>query len=330
MSFAQPLYLLLFIPFVFLLILWNRKKRRITFPWIQLLKTRNRSLRSKIAFLVPLFLVLSMCFFIVALARPSWGLLNQDKPKEGIAIEIVMDRSGSMGILVDENKNRLDVVKEVFSQFMLSRKNDLVGLITFARFAETLSPLTANYKTLSQFTSNIKLVTDRREDGTSLGDGLILAAARLRNLKVGDRIIKSKVVILLTDGKSNTGTYSPFEGAQKAAEWGIKVFTIGFGTEGYIIQDTVLGKRKVPVGPSVDEESLKKIAEITQGAYFRAENQEDLQKVLKKIDSLETSKLVTKEAPPRIERYYLFLWIGTAFFLFAWLLELLYLPRIDI
>lgn len=215
--------------------------------------------------------------------------------REGIAIAMVVDRSGSMQardfVRGDTSVSRLDVVKQVFKDFVSSpnRESDLVGLVSFARYADGLCPLTLDHANLLIILEQLEIVSERSEDGTAVGEGLGLAVERVRTVDT-----KSKVIILLTDGVSNVGNLDPLQAADLAAQYGIKVYTIGAGTTGWAPFPVegpggrvVLQRAQV----AIDEETLKAIAERTGGRYFHAANADALQEVIEEIDRLERSEI---------------------------------------
>jgi Ca-activated chloride channel family protein len=264
-----------------------------------------------------------IAFLIVALARPRKGTILSEISTEGVAIEVVADRSGSMQTEMDyfgEKLNRFEVIKKVFSDFiagnkkgLTGRSSDLVGLITFARFADTTCPLVLSHSVLLEFLDKTDIVRLRSEDGTAIGDAIALAAARLKKAEDeiqqrkarlldsgektaggqdGDFKIKSKIMILLTDGMNNAGRYDPLSAAKLAKDWGIKIYSIGIGSaQAYTTIQTPLGVYKMPTEQNLDEGLLKSIAEETGGFYGRADNAETLVKIVEKINALERTKV---------------------------------------
>jgi Ca-activated chloride channel family protein len=225
---------------------------------------------------------------------------------------MVIDRSSSMSAEMEfagERTTRLDAVKAVFAAFLLGdgealsgRPNDLVGMTAFARHAETVCPLTLDHAALEKFLGSIHIVTRRADDGTAIGDAVALAAARLRQAEEtlrrqtggtgSDYTIKSKVLILLTDGQNNAGKRSPEEAAALAAEWGIKIYAIGVGAgASSATVRTPLGRYRVPMGSPMDEATLEGMAEATGGLYLRADDAEGLRKVYETIDRLERTEI---------------------------------------
>ena len=223
-------------------------------------------------------------------------------------------RSGSMGRQMDLGGavlTRLEAVKHVLREFLIGngadlsgRSSDLIGLITFARFAETACPLVRDHRAVVQLTDGLQPAQQRYEDGTAIGDGLALAAARLKTAEddlknrhgaeIGEDFkIKSKVVVLLTDGDNNAGEHDPLASAKLCADWGIKVYTIGIGGGGYQIFRTPFGTERVPIPDEIDESLLSRIAEMTGGVYFRAKDGDALRNIYSEIDKLERSSIKT-------------------------------------
>lgn len=261
---------------------------------------------------------------IIALARPQKGTVLSEISTEGVAIEVVADRSGSMQAEMDyygEKLNRLEVVKEVLSDFisgdkkeLRGRSGDLIGLVTFARYADTMCPLVHSHNVLLEFLKKTEIVRLRSEDGTAIGDAIALAAARLRKAeeeieqrraqlglegegqsedsKESGFKIKSKVIVLLTDGRNNTGEYDPLQAAELAKEWAIKIYTVGIGSaQAYTTVQTMMGTFKMPTHQELDERLLKAIAERTGGFYGRADDAKALREIVEKIDSLEKTEV---------------------------------------
>lgn len=326
MTFANPLafLLLLLLP---VLLLWEFRKRRdaVRFSSTDLPQASGSSLRARLRNL-PLFLrFLVLLLLIIALARPQQGLEKIQDVSKGIAIEMVVDRSSSMGTEFDfqgKSMTRLDAVKEIFADFVLGngsslkgRSDDLVGLLRFARFADTVCPLTLAHGPLNKFLETVKLVDRRDEDGTAIGDAVSLAAARLRTAedelrKAGKGRtayqIKSKVIILLTDGENNMGNYSPEQAASLAKKWGIKIYAIGVGGDETMQIRTLFGTQTIRTGQGVDKETLSKLATETGGKFWLAEDGESLQKIYQEIDRLEKSEVQSVRYVDYRERFFPF------------------------
>ena len=270
----------------------------------------------------------------MALARPRRGTVLSEISTEGVAIEAVVDRSGSMQTEMDffgQKLNRLEVVKKVLSDFiegdkkdLKGRRNDLVGLITFARYADTKCPLVHSHNVLTEFLNKTDIAI-RSEDGTAIGDAIALAAARLRKAEEeihqrkmqlassGENIsdanesgfkIKSRAIILLTDGINNAGQYDPLEAAELAKKWEIKIYTIGIGSaQAYTTVQTSLGTYKIPTGQNLDEGLLKRIAENTGGFYGRADDAKALRTLVERIDELEKTEVKSVQYTQFAERF---------------------------
>jgi Ca-activated chloride channel family protein len=235
---------------------------------------------------------------------------------------LVVDRSGSMHardfVRGDESVDRLRAVKQVLGRFLGAsggspgRPDDLIGLVTFARYADSVAPLTLDHANLAAILEDVEIVTDRDEDGTAVGEGLALAVERLRRHGA-----KSKVVILLTDGVSNAGEISPAQAADLAAALGVKVYAVGAGRTGYAPfptqwrGQTVLRQAFV----ELDERALQEIAERTGGRYFHAEDAAALAEVYDEIDSLERSEIVEIRFMQYEEHYAAFAGAGLALLL---------------
>ena len=271
---------------------------RVIFSSFRLLPAHGKSWRVRLSFLPPLLLALGAAALALALAGPRLEDRNDRVKKNGIAIMMAVDISGSMQALdlsePGRERTRLAAVKEVFADFVRGghglpgRPDDIIGVVTFARYADTRCPLTLDQDNLMQVASQIEFVSRPEEDGTALGDGLGLALERLRESRA-----KSRVVILLTDGVSNTGETAPLQAAELAKKIGVKVYTVGAGTNGMApirVQDA-FGRsflQRMPV--EIDEKSLKEIAEKTGGRYFRATDAEALKHAYQEIDTLERSE----------------------------------------
>lgn len=316
MHFASPLALLLLLglPPLYYVSHYRRRGATLRFSATALVAAAGTSTRQRLEPLLPALRFLALTLLIVALARPQQGQEQVRDLSKGIAIEMVLDRSGSMAEEMDfEGKtlNRLEVVKRVFDEFVQGNKegldgrpNDLIGLVTFARYADTIAPLTLGHGALSELVENVRLVQTREEDGTAVGDALALAAARLKTaeeaqLRVNaergnDYEIKSKIIILLTDGQNNRGTNTPAEAAQMAKEWGIKIYSIGIGNapnNGTV--QTPFGAFPTRQRSPLDEGTLRSLAELTGGIYRRADSAEGLREIYEEIGELEKSEVTS-------------------------------------
>lgn len=312
LHFESPwMLLLLILPALALFVVFRRRSRAsLRFSSTLLVRRAGASLRQRLLGLPVVLRVVVMLLLALALARPQIGTEKVRDVSRGIAIEMVIDRSSSMSAELryrGRRQTRLDIAKQIFEEFvkgdgsnLSGRPADLIGMITFARYADTICPLTLAHSALSAFLPTVKLVDQESEDGTAIGDALALAAARLQTAEetlarqIGEKNeyeIKNKVIILLTDGENNAGERTVEEAADIAAAWGIKIYAIGVGGSGSSTIRTPLGNFSVPFGRGVDEESLKTLAETTGGVYRAAADAETLRSVYEEIDELEKSEI---------------------------------------
>lgn len=327
-SVSQPEWLVLLaaLPVVAAAWLWRWRRGAVAFSSIGEVAELRSSWRVWLGWLPGALRVAALIFLIIALARPQ-RLLGQTRiSTEGIAIMMVIDRSASMTAPMDysgERLTRLEVVKRVFRDFVEGsdaldgRRGDMVGLVAFAGFADTICPLVRSHDPLVTLAMNTDPAPPREpEGGTAIGDALALAVARLSKAEEDiERInakgdgppeftIKSKVVVLLTDGENNRGRIMPDEAADMAAERGIKVYTIGIGGSGGITY--IPGPRegsRIPIRDWVDEDTLKSVANKTGGRYWNARNADALTTIYKQLDELEKSEISTYELQEREEEF---------------------------
>lgn len=291
MEFKNPMILwgLVALPLLYYYLFKKEQRMTISIPLLSCFPAK-KTLRIRLLFASKLILVLSIGFFLIALARPQRNYIDEKLLIEGIDIVLCLDISSSMKA-EDFKPNRLGAAKGVAKDFILDRKTDKIGLVVFSRKAITQSPLTIDYSILLNFIDTIEI--GMIQDGTAIGNAIIEGSKRL---SIGKE--KSKVMILLTDGINNSGEIEPITAAHVADALGIKIYTIGVGSSGraqYPIEDPVLGRRYVSVPVQIDEEVLKSIAEITGGRYFRATDTRKLQEIYQEINSLEKSKIEIKQ-----------------------------------
>jgi Ca-activated chloride channel homolog len=264
--------------------------------------------------LVPALRVLALGLIVAALLRPQRGTELAPETAQGISILMVCDRSGSMKTpdfeIDGKAASRIEAVKKVFRDFVAGgdglpgRLNDAVGIVTFSGYAVPVAPLTLDHGAVLQFLDGIRLYEPRldsrgrplddqatlqEETMTAMGDGLALAAGRMK-----DVASKSKVIILLSDGVSNFGQLDPLEAAELAQSFGIRIYSIGIGKAGIVMQeidDPFFGRRRVPVRSELDEATLKAVAEKTGGKYFNADSTDALRQVYAEIDAMEKTKI---------------------------------------
>jgi len=280
-------------------LLWaSRGAGRVVFSSLRALPAGGQTWRTRIAWLPDALMALAVVSLVIALAGPRAGDKNARIRREGIAIMMAVDVSGSMRALDLSQKNReltrLDAIKQVFEQFALGgggldgRADDAIGLVAFAKYAETRSPLTLDHGNLAAAARQLDFASEE-EDGTALGAGLQLAVERLREFDA-----RSKVAILLTDGVGNVHEISEDSAIDDAVKAGVKVYTIGAGTNGSAPIRVDLGdghQRLVHTQVQIDEAALRKIADRTGGQYFRATDNASLRQIYGQIDRLERTSL---------------------------------------
>lgn len=241
--------------------------------------------------------MLAIALLIVVLARPQSTNSWQNSSTEGIDIVMAMDISTSM-LAEDLKPNRLEAAKDVAASFINGRQNDNIGLVVFAAESFTQCPLTIDHGVLLNLFKDIQ--PGIIQDGTAIGLGLANAVSRIK-----DSQAKSKVIILLTDGVNNTGEIAPVTAAEIAKTFGIRVYTIGVGTQGeapYPIP-TAFGVQYQNVPVEIDEQVLKQIASTTGGQYFRATDNSSLKEIYSEIDQLEKTKISVLEFSKKQEEY---------------------------
>jgi len=267
---------------------------------------------------MPLLRALSYALVVVALARPQITLKEEEVKAEGIDIMMIMDLSSSM-LAQDFSPDRLSVSKEVAKTFVDKRKYDRIGLVVFAGESFTQCPLTTDHRVVKDFLDNLQC--GLLQDGTAIGMGLASAVNRLKESES-----KSKVVILLTDGVNNAGYIKPMTAAEIAKEYGIKVYTIGVGSIGQALSPIsrrsdgkyIFGMAKV----EIDEQLLKEIAELTNGRYYRAVNEQSLTAIYDEIDKLEKTEIEVSTFKRYSEEFRRFLIWGVGFLLLEIILRL--------
>ena len=323
--FINPEYFyLLIIPVVYSI--WYLFKRRninseILFSNLGSLN-KTKTLKNRLRDLPQIFNIVAICLLIIALARPQSSTNWEESTTEGIDIVLSMDISGSM-LAEDLKPNRLEASKDVAVDFISKRVNDRIGLVIFSGESFTQCPLTTDHNVLINLFKDVK--SGMVEDGTAIGMGLATAVNRLKD---SDAI--SKIIILLTDGVNNKGVVAPFTAAEIAKQFGIRVYTIGVGTEGYAPYpfQTPFGVQYQDVEVQIDEETLQNIATVTDGKYFRATNNSKLKEIYKDIDKLEKSKIEVTEFHKRSEEFSNFAIPAFIILLFGFILEKTYLKQI--
>jgi len=290
--------LLLLIPALFFVAVSLYRRPQIRVSPLKTLKLSGKSFRVLLWWLPELFAAFSLGLCVLLLAGPLKDLNGEKQNQQGLAIALVIDRSSSMSALIPYNDgriSRLDGVKELTRSFLETRKNDQFALLSFARFPETHSPLSADHKTLESFLDLLHIPESEAEDGTAIGDALVLASARLPK-----DLDKGKVIIILTDGQNNAGEKTLEEAANLVAETKAVVYAIGLGGDGIIMQDGPAGPRARTIPVNLDEASLKIISQKNGGRYFRVDSLKDLDTVYNTIAQRETARL-EKSSPQRSE-----------------------------
>ena len=289
--FANPefFWLLLLLPLMLLWYwFWNKKSQaNVTFSTTIAFK-KTKSWSDALYHLLFVLRMIAIALIVVALARPQTHSENaKTKITDGIDIVMAIDVSASM-LSQDLKPNRFEALKKVASQFVKDRPNDRIGLVIYAGESYTKTPVTTDKLIILNALSEITY--GQIEDGTAIGMGLATAVNRLKESKA-----KSRVIILLTDGVNNTGFIDPQTAAELAAEYGIKVYTVGIGTNGMALSPYALNAdgsiiyRMQQV--DIDEPLMKKIAQVTKGRYFRATNNQKLQQIYDEINQMETTKI---------------------------------------
>ncbi len=333
MTLAHPeaLALLLVVPIAAWLMLRRARRLSVGLPTAARAARMPRTWRIRLAFVPVLLRAVALAMLVTAIARPRENIGSSRSDADAIAIMTVVDRSGSMEEPMSFEGRamaRLDVVKHVLEQFvkgdgdgLRGREGDLIGLVAFARFADTICPLVHAHEALLQLVRPLAAARDASENMTAIGDGLTLGVAKLRQLEedlarresTEQQTIASKIVILLTDGSNNAGSVDPLSAAALAAEWGIKVYVIGIGAgENFAVVQTPFGERRIPMGAAIDEVTLRQIAETTGGRYWPADDAQALRDIYAEIDRLERTTVRTQTFVRYRERFWPFAIAGAA------------------
>lgn len=307
--FADPYYFLLLIPTIAAIWFVYRRSVRsgLLFSASFRLAVLKGTWRTTLSRVMPMFILIGLILSVFALARPQnvFSLIHRDT--NAIAIEMVVDVSGSMEALDlsiktgtgTRYRTRLEAVKEVFADFVKQRPDDLIGLVTFGGYASTRAPLTSDHDALLHVLKGVDIpktvlnregrIVNQEELNTAIGDGLATACARIKNAEP-----ESRIIVLLSDGESNTGIIEPKQAMRAASELGIKVYTIGVGSSGLapVKGKDMFGRDVIQrIQVSLDEELLTQIAITTGGQYFNVRNPKGLKKALEQIDKLEKTEV---------------------------------------
>lgn len=294
MSFQNPLALLLLLPLGIVLMARKKPMRGIIFPAISDLVTISKTLKQRVSALLPLMRISSIFLALISLARPQISNTETIIRTKGVDIVISLDLSTSM-LAVDrsssQHRSRLDIAKDVTRDFITKRTGDRIGLVAFAARPYPIGPLTVDHQWLTE--TLIRLSPSSTEDGTAIGDGLLAALNRLRSSPA-----ESRTIILLTDGRSNTGATTPQDATAVAHGLGVKIHTVGIGSKGkaeFPVEDPFGGTIWREVNADLDEAALRDIASMTGGRYFRADNADNLRSIFAEIDKLEKRTITEKK-----------------------------------
>ena len=305
--FQNPLFLILLVVVPVLVYLFLRKgsikRGTIRFSNLDIVKKVNTKRASRARMLLFIIRMAVVILIIIALARPQSGSREEEVITEGIDIILAMDVSTSMRAEDFKPKNRLQAAKIVAQDFIKGRHNDRIGMVVFAGNSFTQCPLTLDYSIVLKFLSEIE--TGMIEDGTAIGMAIGTCVNRLKDSKG-----KSKVVILLTDGRNNRGELDPVTASYIAETFDIKIYTIGAGKRGdalYPVNDPIFGKRYVRMPVEIDEKLLRKIADVTRAKYFRATDEKKLEEIYKEISAMEQTEIKVKQYTRYSELFLLFI-----------------------
>ena len=322
------LLLLLMIPYI----VWYLKYRKKSEPTMRMGDTfafrgAPKSWRIRLMPLQLLLRLLAFTMIVIVLARPQTHNSWKHRAVEGIDIMLAMDVSTAM-LAEDLKPNRIEAAKQVAAEFISGRPDDNIGLSIFAGEAFTQCPMTTDHASLLSLLQNVRTDIAARgliEDGTAIGMGLANAVSRLKDSKA-----KSRVVILLTDGSNNRGDISPMTAAEIAKSLGIRVYTIGVGTNKVAPYPMPVagGVQYVNIPVEIDNETLRKIAQATDGDFYRATNTKELHQIYQEIDQLEKTKLNVKKFSKKYEAYQPFALVAVLALLLELLLRITVFRRI--
>lgn len=332
MYFATPVFLLL-LPLILVIEIYryiknkNRNKKLINFSRYDVVKQTRLSnkikIYTKLLFIIN-YLIISL--FILALARPQIGEKTDDVLNQGTDIMIALDISSSMEALDFKPINRLEASKKIAVDFVKTRKYDRVGIVLFAGLAFTQAPLTNDIMSVANTLMSAKIGMSSI-DGTAIGSAIATACNRLKESEA-----KSKVIILITDGSNNIGEIDPITAAEIAKNFNIKIYTIGAGDpEGsyYQVMDPVQGMTFVKIEEQdLDENTLKEIASITDGKYFRADNTKMLKSIIDQIDEMEKTDIKSLKFNLYQDIFYKFIMLLFIMIMFKMFLENIFLRKL--
>ncbi len=323
MNFERPyiLFLLVILPFVYLWLLNKKNCLKIKFSNVDILKNVKKETKSfDLTKTNSILTAICLGLLIISASGPRKGIVLKEETKNVVDIMLCLDTSTSMLALDFYPKNRFEVAVAAAKEFIKARKNDRIGIVVFSGIPILTCPLTTDIDSVIRILdkTNIGMV---KIDGTAIGDAIITCIARFKQES------KSKVIILLTDGRNNMGDIDPITAAKAAQSLGIKIYTIGCGTATgkslYIIDDPFWGKREVYLNQDLDEPTLIQIADITKGKYYNVRSKEKMFAVFKEIDQLEKTETKVKEY-----KEYKYLYQGLVFLAFIIFLVQFFVEKI--
>lgn len=312
MQFAHPIYLLLIPAVVIPLIVWYLLKQRNARPSLSIstvapFSRMSTPLKARMRHVCFLLRLLAICCLIMIISRPQLKNSWTTTPTEGTDIVLALDVSTSM-LIRDFTPNRFDASRQIAQEFISNRTGDNIGLVIFAGESLTGMPMTVDHAALMNYISGLRM--GALPDGTAIGDGIATSLNRLKEGKA-----KSQSIILLTDGSNNTGVVAPVTAADIAKEMGVKIYTIGVGsnTTVEVPVQTPFGVQYEKVKAVIDDAALQQIADVTGGKYFRATNNKMLSDVFAEIDKLEKTRMDINHFSHTEDDYMLFAWLTFIF-----------------
>ena len=329
MRFANPLLLLL-LP-VLPVMAWyyircrHLRVNRLKFSSLGALRGIPGGSRLRLRHAGVVLRVISLALFIMAFARPQAGQKGEEVLSRGVDIILCLDTSTSMRSMDFKPLNRLDAAKQAAKEFVEGRKNDRIGVVVFSELSFTQCPLTLDYGAVTDFLENVEIGMTQT-DGTAIGTALITCVNRLKESEA-----KSKVIILLTDGRNTMGKIDPVMAAQAAEAMDIKIYTIGAGAPGGAMMpydDPIFGRRYIRSREDLDEDTLIKIAAATGGKYFRATGNKKLKEIYSRIDKMEKTDIKVQEYTDYTELFPWFILPGLLLLLCEIILANTYLRKV--
>ncbi|MFQ3675937.1 MAG: VWA domain-containing protein [Endomicrobiia bacterium] len=285
---------LLLLPYVWYFQIYIKKTFKLKYSNVEtILESAKKEKFFSLKKVLAIINVLILGLLIISAAGPKKGLVSKEEMKKVIDIMLCLDTSTSMSALDFNPKNRFEVAREAAKEFVKLRKNDRIGVVVFSGVPILMCPLTVDKDTVLRVLDNTNIGIVKL-DGTAIGSAIMQCIARMKDIES-----KTKIIILLTDGRNNLGEIDPITAAKAAQSLDIKIYTIGCGTAGgkslYIVDDPFWGKRQVYLDQDLDEPTLIQIAEITGGKYFNVRTREKMFEVFKEIDKMEKTEIKISE-----------------------------------